>query len=131
MGIRCVHRRRGGLAVRGARAAAGDAGGRLSQPVALEAAAHLTDAFRRGPSENSSIEGQNTAIGFRFVGGRYYVVVLETMWGIIPRISPCAAVRPTRARHALASDVATIVNALAKRSMTFRSTTSVPRSLVL
>jgi hypothetical protein len=51
--------------------------------------------------------------------------------GIIPRISPCAAVRPTRARHALASDVATIVNALAKRSMTFRSTTSVPRSLVL
>jgi hypothetical protein len=99
--------------------------------VALEAAAHLADAFRRGLSENGSIEGQNTAIGFRFVGGRYYVVVLETMWGIIPRISPCAAVRPTRARHALASDVATIVNALAKRSMTFRSTTSVPRSLVL
>jgi hypothetical protein len=64
-------------------------------------------------------------------GGRYYVVVLETMWGIIPRKSPCAAVRPTRARHALASNVATIVNALAKRSMTFRSTTSVPRSLVL
>jgi putative tryptophan/tyrosine transport system substrate-binding protein len=64
-------RRRSRLAPRGARAAAGDAGDRLSeQPITTESTA-VVAAFRQGLREAGFVEGQNLAIAFRWAEGGY------------------------------------------------------------
>ena len=65
-------RRRGSrLAALSARAAAGDAGGRISNGQTSTEFTHLVTAFRRGLSEGGFVEGQNVAIEFRWADRQY------------------------------------------------------------
>ena len=63
--------RRGGFAGCGTRAAASDAGNRLSQHSTLANSAHIVAAFRKGLHEVGYIEGRNVSIEFRFAEGRH------------------------------------------------------------
>ena len=59
------------MAAHSARAAAGDAGHRLSQQPITRESASVVAAFRQGLRETGFIEGQNLGIAFRWAEGRY------------------------------------------------------------
>ena len=63
-------RRGGGVAARGARAAAGDAGDRVSPQRSPGDVTHLVAAFRQGLRETGFVEGQNVAIEYRWAENR-------------------------------------------------------------
>ena len=65
-----ARRRGGGVAARGARAAAGDAGDRISSAARRRQTLHICRAFRRGPGEAGSVEGQNVAIEYRWANNQ-------------------------------------------------------------
>ena len=58
------------MAARGARAAAGDAGDRVSQSTTAAGSVHLVAAFRKGLTEVGFIEGQNVVIEYRWGDNR-------------------------------------------------------------
>ena len=65
-------RRRGGVAARGARAAAGDAGDRFHARRRRPAQApNSVDSFPQGPRESGLIDGQNVAVEYHWAEGRY------------------------------------------------------------
>jgi putative tryptophan/tyrosine transport system substrate-binding protein len=65
-------RRRGGrVAVGGARAAAGNAGGRFLSSGQPQVFAHMIDAFRQGLNETGYAVGQNVAFEHRAAGSEY------------------------------------------------------------
>jgi putative tryptophan/tyrosine transport system substrate-binding protein len=59
------------VATRGARAAAGTAGGRVSQQPFARRIAGLVAAFHGGLRESGFVEGQNLVIAFCWAEGRY------------------------------------------------------------
>jgi hypothetical protein len=60
------------VAAGGARAAAvGGAGGRFLNGQSVQSFTHLVEAFRRGLSEVSYVDGQNVAIEFRWADGDF------------------------------------------------------------
>ncbi len=59
------------MAGRGARAAAGDAGDRVSRQQGTRDDLHLVAAFRQGLKEAGYIEGQNVTIEYRFAENQY------------------------------------------------------------
>ena len=66
--------RGGRVAARGARAAAGDAGGWIDQRRGPEPAAYRLTGFRQGLSEAGYVEGQSVAIEYRWAEGRYDLI---------------------------------------------------------
>ena len=60
-----ARRRGGGVAAGGMRAAAGDAGDRVSLPGSPDTS-HIRAAFRKGLSETGYVEGHNVAIEYRW-----------------------------------------------------------------
>ena len=58
------------LAARGARAAAGDAGDRLSPRASAERCRPIVAAFRKGLKEAGYVEGRNVAIEYRWAEGQ-------------------------------------------------------------
>ena len=64
--VSAARRRGGGVAARGARAAAGDAGDWVSQRQSPEVLAELLRWFRQGLQETGYVEGENVTIEYRW-----------------------------------------------------------------
>ena len=64
-------RRGGGVAARGARAAAGDAGGRVYPRRVGRCLARFAAAFRKGLNETGYVEGQNVTVEYHWLEGQY------------------------------------------------------------
>ncbi len=61
---------RGGMAARGACAAASDAGDRIPGPQSPDAPAYRLRAFRQGLKDTGYVEGENVAIEYRWAEGQ-------------------------------------------------------------
>ena len=59
------------MAARGARAAAGDAGGRPRQRRVADTSARHVAAFRKGLNETGYVEGQNVTVEYHWLEGQY------------------------------------------------------------
>jgi putative tryptophan/tyrosine transport system substrate-binding protein len=59
------------LATRGAGAAVGDAGDRVSQSASADGYAISARAFRQGLKDTGYVEGENVAIEYRWAEGQY------------------------------------------------------------
>ena len=66
-----ARRRGGGMAARGARAAAGDAGGRVYPRRVGRCSRAMCAAFRKGLNETGYVEGQNVTVEYHWLDGQY------------------------------------------------------------
>jgi hypothetical protein len=75
-GVRQPARQRGCVAARGARAAAGDAGGRFLRNSLPVGSGHLLSALRQGLNDGGYIEGRNALIEYRWSEDRDQLTAL-------------------------------------------------------